>query len=236
MCGAVFAANVVEDRPPTTTMGAGMRAVAVVIPVRHFELPSSPIAVAALTAANDGSKTSVFNHSVRTYWHARSLAEHEGILEHLSVDLLFAATMLRDIGARSKAPGRERFEIEGADIAAAVLLGIGVREAHVQQVWDAIALHMSAGLADRRGALPRIVRAGVLADFVRAPEERRIPQAELHDSWPRLDVEVALVDGIIARATNEAALPHYGMGGVLVAERAATGTTELERATRSLAW
>jgi hypothetical protein len=207
-----------------------------VIPVRHFELPTSPIAVAALAAARDGSDPSVFNHSVRSYWHARSIAEHEGVLQHLLDDLLFAATTLHDIGAGPKAPGRERFEIEGADIAAAVLLGIGVGEAEAQQVWDAIALHTSAGLADRRGVLPRIVRAGVLADFARAPEQRRSLQADLHDRWPRLGVERALVDGIIARAQGEAALPHYGMGGVLVAERAATGITELERAARSLAW
>ena len=133
--------------------------------MRPLTLPSSPIADAALVVARDGEHPSLFNHSVRSYWHARSMAEKEGVLGQLSEDLVFAATMLHDIGAGSKAPGRERFEIEGADIAAGTLLGIGVCDSDVQQVWDAIALHTSAGLAERRGVLPRIVRAGVLADF-----------------------------------------------------------------------
>ena len=164
------------------------------------------------------------------------MAEKEGVLGQLSEDLLFAATMLHDIGAGSKAPGRERFEIEGADIAAGTLLGIGVCDSDVQQVWDAIALHTSAGLAERRGVLPRIVRAGVLADFARVPEESRGFQADLHADWPRMDVETVLVDSIIARAQGPTALPHYGMPGVLVHERSAHGTTDAERAARELGW
>src|SRR4051794_3160247 len=204
--------------------------------MRAFDLPSSPIADAAMSAATSHSHPAVLNHSVRSYWQARSIAEHEGVLDHLSDDLLFAATLLHDIGASASAPGRERFEIEGADIAAATLLEIGVCEAHVQEVWDAIALHTSAGLADRRGVLPRIVRAGVLADFVLAPDKRRRLQTQLHVEWPRLDVESVLVDGIIGRAKGNDALPHYGMPGVLVHERAVHRSTDLERAARELGW
>jgi len=201
-----------------------------------FKLPSSPIAEAALSAARDDEHPSLFNHSVRSYWHARLMAEKEGVLGQLSEDLLFAATMLHEMGAGAKAPGRERFEIEGADIAAGTLLGIGVCDSDVQQVWDAIALHTSAGLAERRGVLPRIVRAGILADFVQAPEESRSFQADLHAGWPRMKLETVLVDSIIARAQGAAALPHYGMPGVLVHERTAHGITDTERAARELGW
>jgi HD domain-containing protein len=204
--------------------------------MRTLKVPSSPIADAAMSAARDDAHPSLFNHSVRTYWHARSIAEKEGVLGQLSEDLLFAATMLHDMGASARAPGRERFEIEGADIAAGTLLGIGVCETDVEQVWDAIALHTSAGLAERRGVLPRIVRAGVLADFVPAAEESERFQADLHAAWPRLNVETVLVDSIIARAQGAAALPHYGMAGVIRHERTAHGITDAERAARELGW
>src|SRR5690349_4848869 len=64
-----------------------------------LELPSSPIAEAALSAARDDAHPSLFNHSVRSYWHARLIAQTEGVLGQLSEDLLFAATMLHDMGA-----------------------------------------------------------------------------------------------------------------------------------------
>jgi hypothetical protein len=204
--------------------------------MRAFKLPSSPIAEAVLSAAREDEHPSLFNHSLRSYWHARLIAEQEGVLGQLRDDLLFAATILHEVGTGARAAGRERFEIEGADIAASTLLGIGVCDADVQQVWDAIALHTSAGLAERRGVLPRIVRAGILADFVRAAEAARSFQAELHAVWPRLSVETVLVDSIIARAQGAAALPHYGMPGVLLHERTAHGTTDTERAARELGW
>jgi hypothetical protein len=189
-----------------------------------------------LSAARHDAHPSLFNHSVRTYWHARLIAEHEGVLDELSDDLLFAATMLHDMGAGAQAPGRERFEIEGADFAARTLLGIGVGETDVAKVWDAIALHTSAGLAERRGLLPRIVRAGILADFLPAPEASRRFQADLHSGWPRMNVETVLVDAIIARPQEPAALPRYGMGGVLLHERTAHGSTGTENAARELGW
>jgi quercetin dioxygenase-like cupin family protein len=201
-----------------------------------FHMPESPIARAVLTVVHDVARPELLNHSVRTYWHARRIAEEQGELREVSEDLLFAATMLHEMGATARAPGRERFEIEGADIAAGALLALGVDEADAQHVWDAIALHTSAGLADRRGPLPRIVRAGILADFRPATGAARQFQNDLHAAWPRMDLEIALVDNIIGRARSSAALPRYGFGGVLFHERTAHGITGMEAAARARGW
>ena len=158
------------------------------------------------------------------------------MLAELSEDLLFGATVLHEMGVSDKAPGRERFEIEGADIAANVLLACGIDEADVQQVWDAIALHTSAGLAERRGLLPRLVRTGVLADFHLASGPARERQDDLHAAWPRIELETTLIDQIVARGSSASALPRYGFGGVLLHERTAHGTTEMEAAARALGW
>jgi hypothetical protein len=51
-----------------------------------------------------------------------------------------------------------------------------------------------------------------------------------------MNVETVLVDSIIARAQGAAALPHYGMSGVLLHERTEHGITDTERDARDLGW
>src|SRR5881396_2298620 len=49
-------------------------------------------------------------------------------------DLLFAATVMHDLGLGEHASGEARFEVEGADLAAAVLRQHGVAEPDIDQV------------------------------------------------------------------------------------------------------
>ena len=68
----------------------------------------------------------------------------------------------------SYANGDQRFEVDGADAAARFLREHGVPEARVTTVWQAIALHTSAGLAHRFGAEQAITHFGIGADIVGA--------------------------------------------------------------------
>ena len=79
-------------------------------------------------------------------------------------ELLFAATVMHDLGLGEHARGHARFEVEGADLAAGVLREHGVGEADVDRVWEAIALHSSHGLAERRGLLTYLTYNGVFID------------------------------------------------------------------------
>ena len=102
-------------------------------------------------------------------------------------DLLFAAAVMHDLGLGEHAPGQARFEVEGADLAAEVLRAHGVPEADVDRVWEAIALHASHGLAERRGLLTYLTHKGVfidagritdaVADELRQGSAQRLPQA-----------------------------------------------------------
>ena len=204
--------------------------------MRTFELPTSPVATAALEIARTNEDPSLVNHSLRSYWHARRIAEREGVMARLSGDLLFAATVMHELGAGAMAPGRERFEIEGADLAAKALLELGVDESDAEQVWDAIALHTSGGLAERRGLLPRVVRAGILSDFSRAADEARDYQDALHARWPRRNIEKVLADSIIEHVSEPAAAPRYGLTGVLIHERTYHGLTSMEEAAQQFEW
>src|SRR5712691_5790139 len=52
---------------------------------------------------------------------SRPLVDHEGCLDDADYDedLLFAATVMHDLGLGERATGEARFEVEGADLAAA---------------------------------------------------------------------------------------------------------------------
>ncbi|MGW7545032.1 HD domain-containing protein [Streptomyces sp. NPDC054770] len=204
-----------------------------------LELPSGPLAEAVVSAVRDSETTSVFNHSVRSFYFAQLLAEREGCLEDAAYDrdLLFAATVLHDLGTGNLAKGEARFEVEGADLAAALLQAHGIPAADIDRVWEAIALHTSAGIAERRGLLSYLTREGVGMDFGRKAELAAAWQDQIHAAYPRLDMVRSLVDAIVERAArSDAAAPRYSIGGELLRERQTDGVTRMELAAASSPW
>src|SRR6185503_7275437 len=132
-------------------------------------LPMGPLAEASLALARSSESGPIVDHSIRSFLFARLLADHEGCLNDVAYDedLLFAATVMHDLGLGEHAQGQARFEVEGADLAAAVLRNQGVAEADVDRVWEAIALHACVGIADRRGLLTYLTHKGVFVDIGR---------------------------------------------------------------------
>ncbi|MBJ7290969.1 HD domain-containing protein [Williamsia sp.] len=204
-----------------------------------LEIPTDPIAIAALQAARSTESESVFNHSVRSYLWAVLLADHENATRDADYDpgLLFAATVMHDLGAGSRAPGRQRFEVEGADLAAALLTDHGVTATDVDRVWEAIAIHTSPGIAERRGLLAYLVREGVGIDFGRQADVVRDHADDIHARYPRLSMVRSLVDAIVDHAArDEAAAPRYSTPGELLRERRENGVTRMELAAAESPW
>jgi hypothetical protein len=159
-------------------------------------LPGDPVAVRALALADAHVRPAIRNHSVRTYLHAELVAARLGVLDY-RVDLLFMACVLHDIGTADAYDGTLRFEVDGADGAAAFLTDQGLPAGDVDQVWEAIALHTSPHIAERRGPVTMLTRRGVLADFGAGdPADTAAIESEL----PRLDVERELAAAIVAQA------------------------------------
>src|SRR6476661_1971376 len=131
-----------------------------------LNLPTGALAVSSLAVARSSVSQPILDHSVRSFLFARLLADEEGSLNDADYDedLLFAATVMHDLGLGDRAAGEARFEVEGADLAAAVLRRHGVAERNVDRVWEAIALHASAGIADRRGLLTSLTHNAVFID------------------------------------------------------------------------
>jgi|SRR5882757_357768 len=168
------------------------------LPDSRIELPDSEIARTAKQFVLDVSPVVVANHTVRSYLFARELAAVKGLRPDVDYDdeLVFLSCVLHDLGATDYANGDQRFEVDGADAAARFLRDLGVAEARVATVWQAIALHTSVGLAHRFGAEQAVAQMGIAADIV-GLDRHLLPPGfadRVHASWPRHDLGYALAE------------------------------------------
>src|SRR6476620_4706554 len=92
-------------------------------------LPAGSLVDAALSLVRETVDKPIADHSLRSFFFARLTAQQEGLLTEAAYDedLLFAATVMHDLGLGTLATGRARFEVEGADLAAGLLAGHGSR-------------------------------------------------------------------------------------------------------------
>lgn len=204
-------------------------------------LPDSPVARRAVELVRARESEPVAQHSIRSYLFAVLLAAHDGLRAgtDFDPDLLFHACVLHDLGTSPSAPGQERFEIEGADMAAEFLTDHGYGARETDAVWEAIALHTSPGIAERRGALAYLTRGGVGADFGLGADFVTEAQGEaVHARHPRMDMATALVDDIVRHAARgPRTATRYTLAGELSRERGELGTpTTLERVAHSSRW
>jgi hypothetical protein len=185
-----------------------------------LSLPAGPLADASLAVAQTSMSGPIADHSIRSFLFARLFADHEGCLDDAAYDeqLLFAATVMHDLGLGDHAESQARFEVEGADLAAAVLRSHGVAEADVDRVWEAIALHACEGIADRRGLLTYLTHKGIYFDIGKRGDGvvDRLRQ-EVFNAYPLTADGGYLIDAIINHASrSDAAAPTGSLGGHLL--------------------
>ena len=184
-------------------------------PLRIY-VPEGRLCQAAFYLALDSLPAPILNHSVRTFCFAKWLAAKEqSPYANEGLDSLFVACLFHDFGSTETHNHAERFEVCGADAAVRFLKEYLRAEAeykadtnepasrnrpsldasHVWDVWVAIALHTSPGIAERIHPLARLVRLAVLIDFRKATREkfRAIDYgAQVESDAPRLDIEKIL--------------------------------------------
>ncbi|MGW3568298.1 HD domain-containing protein [Streptomyces sp. NPDC000941] len=202
-------------------------------------LPSGPLVEASFAAARAAVHPSVLNHCIRGFYWARLFAAHRGVLNDADYDeeLLFAANVMHDLGTGPDAPGRLRFEMEGADLAAAVLTGLGAPAGDVDKVWEAIALHTTPQIPERMGLLTYLTYEGIWIDFGKNADLVAEEQSRIHAAYPRRAMVRHLADEVLAHgARSETAAPPYTMAYHLARERAADGVSTMERGVVNGPW
>ncbi|MFJ2821975.1 HD domain-containing protein [Streptomyces toxytricini] len=167
-----------------------------------FDLPRTELAAQALHYAAEVEPEVIFRHSVRSYLFARALADHDGMRAGADFDdeLVFLSCVLHDLGLSEQGNGDQRFEVDGADLAARFLRARGTGEDAVTVVWDAIALHTSVGIASRKGPEVALAHAGITVDVLGLGRES-LPEGfadRVHGAFPRSDLAYEMTD-LIAR-------------------------------------
>lgn len=206
-----------------------------------LEFPRTPLAKVADELARAAEPDFLYNHSVRSYLFARVAAAARGLTAGADYDdeLLFSSCVLHDIGLTAQADRGRRFEVDGAEAAVDLLRANGLEAPRAAIVWDAIALHTSAGIAEQRGNEVALTRAGIGIDFGR--DAGLVPgelAARVHDRYPRLEMARCLTDAIVGQAQGRPRkAPPYSLPGELVRERAAGSSgTGLERLAAQGRW
>lgn len=146
----------------------------------------------------------IIHHSLRVFLFAEFVSE-KNKYENVDKELLFIASVCHDLGASGLYDGPDRFEIEGADGAVQLMRTHGKSEAEIHEVWTAIAVHTSPGIAERITVLSRLVRLGVLIDFDPITREKQGAVSygdKIEVALSRLSIEKVLGDAVVEQAVR----------------------------------
>lgn len=164
--------------------------------IADVRLPDSAICRAAYTLAEEASAPFLFNHVLRTY----AFGFHAGTRAGLSFDpeLFFLGAVLHDLGLTHAHRGDDRFDIDGADAAAAFLRDRGYDEALIDVVWDAIALHSTPAIPQRKQPEIALVQTGAGIDVGALPPDLLAPGVleRVVEDAPRLGFKQAMLAAI----------------------------------------
>ncbi|WP_188190423.1 HD domain-containing protein [Nonomuraea sp. SYSU D8015] len=174
------------------------------LPTPIGDWPRTRATVAAVEYIEAHEPAYLVNHSIRSYFYAARLAGLTGLSKSdYDDEILFLATVLHDIGLTEVANGTQRFEVDGADAAAEFVMRHGLTEAAAEIVWDAVALHTSAGIPNRKRPEIAYSYFGIAADIFEfgVEELHDIFLDEdfldaLHDRYPRLNLRMNLTRAV----------------------------------------
>jgi hypothetical protein len=152
-------------------------------------VPDTPLVTAAIEYARTNSDPYLFNHVMRSWLFAVSLAQandtpHDG-------EVLAVATLLHDIGLVKAFSGPLRFEVEGANVARKFARDAGLDDRRAQLVWDGVALNSTPSIGLYKEVEVSLCTSGIGLDWggfgYEAIEKSRI--AEIVDAFPRLGMK-----------------------------------------------
>lgn len=139
---------------------------ALIIPreIAGVRVPDTALVGKAIRLAHGVSSPLVFNHVMRTFAFGSLIARRHGLPYDEEVACLGA--VLHDLGLTDHAQGPKRFEVAGADAARSFVRQHGLAEAKAEQVWDAIALHSSLGIAGEKPLEIALTHLGASVDVI----------------------------------------------------------------------
>jgi hypothetical protein len=174
-----------------------MATITVLESLAGVRIPDTPLAKAAVDLLEATSPQFICNHCIRTYVFGNLAVRSIG-RSIIDDEIAFCGALLHDLGLVPAHAGENRFEVDGADAARAFCLRHQVPE-RADRVWEAIALHTSAGIASRMAAEIALVHLGAGLDFLGLGIDQVPPQLleEILTSYPRLNFKSAFRDLLV---------------------------------------
>lgn len=151
----------------------------------------------------------LLNHVHRSWWFADFLGQQRGL--KYDREVVYLAALMHDLGLTDAFAADQRFEVDGADAASRFLLDNGYADAKAQLVWDAIALHSSAGIADRKQPEIALIYMGAHVDVMGLFIDEITPSL-IDDTlalYPRLGMKAAFTQAVAEVARKK---PHTAIG------------------------
>lgn len=169
--------GIARDQAPATRWLAGVL------------VPDTPVVARAIEYVRERSEAYLFNHVMRSWLFAASLARirqlpHDG-------EVLAVATLLHDLGLAKAFYGALRFEVEGANAAREFARVQGLDDRRAQLIWDGVALNSTPSIGLHKETEVALCTSGIGLDWggwgYEALDAMRV--AEIVDAFPRLDMK-----------------------------------------------
>ena len=133
--------------------------------INGITIPDTAMTRDATTFVRDTESDLLFHHSSRVYYWA-ALAGRRLDLK-VDAELLYVGCMFHDVGlTHEHCSCDKRFEVDGANAARDFLQQYGVKQADIDKVWTAIALHTTPGIPQFMAPEIALVTAGVEMDVL----------------------------------------------------------------------
>jgi len=152
-------------------------------------VPDSDLVRHALEFAEAKCEPYLFNHVVRSWLFAASIASIRNV-EH-DMEVLAIGTILHDVTLNTEFRGPRRFEVEAADMARRFAIDAGMNARRTQLVWDCVALNSTPSIGLYKEPEVSLCTAGICLDVVGLGYEK-ICAAErkaIIAAYPRLDLK-----------------------------------------------
>jgi hypothetical protein len=152
-------------------------------------VPDTPLISHAIDYAKEHSEPYLFNHVMRSWLFAVTLAQlnqtaHDG-------EVLAVTTILHDLGLAEGFKGPLRFEVEGANAARAFARREGLDDRRVQLIWDGVALNSTPSIALYKETEIALGTMGIGLDWggwgYEALTEAQV--AAIVEAFPRLEMK-----------------------------------------------
>ncbi len=170
-------------------MDQSLRSVRATRLLAGVSVPDTPLVSSAIEYVREHSEPYLFNHVMRSWLFAVTLAQRE--LTAHDEEVLAVATILHDLGLAAAFEGPLRFEVEGANAARAFAQNLGVDDRRAQLIWDGVALNSTPSLAFHKETEIALCTAGIGLDWggwgYEALAQDEI--AAILDAFPRLEMK-----------------------------------------------